>query len=221
MRSPQKYLFDVSFDEPDPPVPGAGRHAPEPVFTRADLDAAQAEGFVQGRGAALAEAARSGEARAATALEALERNVAVLLEARAAIAREAVRDAVALLRAVLGKAVPALCRKDPLAEIEALVVRCLGETLDEPRLVLRVNDALFDALQSRLAGLAQAQGFAGKLVLLADAALGPDEGRVEWADGGAERDTRRLLAETDAVLSRILDTPPPAGPSLSEEKSHA
>jgi flagellar assembly protein FliH len=217
MRSPQKFLFDVSFDEPDPPV--AGRRPPEPVFTRADLDAAQAEGFVQGRGAALAEAAQSSEARAANALEAIERNVSVLLEARAAIAREAERDAVALLRTVLGKAVPALCRKDPLAEIEALIVRCLGETLDEPRLVLRVNDALFDALQPRLAGLAQAHGYAGKLVLLADEALGPDEGRVEWADGGAERDTRRLLAETDAVLTRILDAPS-ADPSPSEEKLH-
>ncbi|HXQ51565.1 MAG TPA: flagellar assembly protein FliH [Stellaceae bacterium] len=216
MRSPRKYLFDVSFDEPDPPVPAGTRRAPDPVFTRADLDAARAESFAQGHVAALAEAARSGEARATDALTALERDAAALIEARDAIARDAERDAVALLRTVLGKAVPALCRKEPLAEIEALVVRCLGETLDEPRLVLRVNDALFDALQPRLAAIAQANGYAGKIVLLADAALAPGDGRVEWADGGAERDTCRLMAEIDAILTRILDTPT-AGPRPSEE----
>ena len=58
--------------------------------------------------------------------------------------------------------------------------------------MLRVNDALFDALQRRLAAIAQANGYAGKIVLLADDALAPGDGRIEWADGGAERDTRRL-----------------------------
>ncbi len=111
---------------------------------------------------------------------------------------------------MLQKAVPALCRKDPAAEIEALVVRCLSEALDEPRIVLRVGDAVFDAIQSRLATMTEANGYAGKLVLIADPALADGDVRVEWADGGAERDTRRLMAEIDAILSRNIDAPPAA-----------
>jgi flagellar assembly protein FliH len=144
--------------------------------------------------------------------------MAALIAARAAIVRDTESQAIALLRAVLQKIVPALCRRDPLAELEALVARCLDETLDEPRIVLRVSDAMFDTMQSRLDAMTTANGYSGKLILIADAALAEGDGRVEWADGGAERDTRRLMAEIDAILLRSLADPPPA-PAIPEESN--
>jgi flagellar assembly protein FliH len=210
MASPQKFLFDVSFDSP---APLAGLEAQAARFTRADLDAAHAAGREAGREAALAAAAEATEARIAAALDAIDRGIAALNEAHAALAHEAQCQAVALLRAVLQRAVPALCRKDPLAELEAMVTDCLGELLDEPRLVLRVSDALFDAVQQRISGLAQTAGYAGKIVLLADAALADGDGRIEWADGGAERDTRRIAEDVDAFLARALAAPAPRPPA--------
>ncbi len=84
-------------------------------------------------------------------------------------------------------------------------------------IVLRVNDALFDAVQARLAALSQASAFAGKTILLADAALAEGDARVEWADGGAERDTRRLAAEIDAIFARALTV---QATTLSQENVH-
>jgi flagellar assembly protein FliH len=216
MARPQKYLFDVSFDAPEQPFP-AGK-PPEPVFTRADLEAARDEAAAQGRAAALAEAACARDERTTAALEALGRDIGALIAARAALAREAEDQAVSVLRAVLQKTVPALCRKDPLAEIEALVAGCLADVADEPRLVLRVNDKLFDAVQARLAAIVQAGGYAGKIVLLADEALADGDGRVEWADGGAERDTRRIAQDIDAVLARALAAPAPTTCPLEETR---
>ena len=210
MARPRKYLFDTSFDDAVPPPGTASGEPPELPPTRAQLEAARAEGLSQGRTDALFEMAGLVETRAADALVSLDRNVAALLAARAAIVHDTESQAIALLRSVLQKAVPALCRKDPAAEIEALVVRCLSEALDEPRIVLRVGDAVFDAIQSRLATMTEANGYAGKLVLIADPALADGDVRVEWADGGAERDTRRLMAEIDAILSRNIDAPPAA-----------
>ncbi len=103
---------------------------------------------------------------------------------------------------------PAFAAKEPVAEIEALLAGCLAEALDEPRIVLRVSDALFEAVQARIAAVVQAGGYSGKVVLLADAALAGGDGRVEWADGGAERDTSRIAQEIDAVLARALAAPP-------------
>jgi flagellar assembly protein FliH len=165
----------------------------------------------------MTEAAQSIEASAASTLAAIVRDVGALVEARAALAAEMQRDAIAVLRAVLQKAVPALCRKHPLAEIETLVADCLRDSLSEPRIVLRVADTAFDAVQRRLAALSASAGYPGKLVLLADAALGPGDCRVEWADGGAERDLPRLLSDIDAALVRALDAP---FPSLPEETTH-
>ena len=52
---------------------------------------------------------------------------------------------------------------------------------------------------------------------VADAALSGGDGRVEWADGGAERDASRIAQEIDAVLARALAAPPPCP---SEETLH-
>lgn len=216
MARPQKYLFDVSFDLPDQHLP-AGTPA-APVFTGAEVEAAREAGRTEGRAAALAEAARAQEERTASALETLGHGIGTLIAARAELLREAEGQAIAVLRAVLQKAVPALCRKEPLAEIEALVTGCLADVVDEPRLVLRVNDRLFDAVQGRIAGVLQAGGYAGKIVLLADAALEEGDGRVEWADGGAERDTRRMAQDIDALLARALAAPAP--PDCPSEETH-
>lgn len=208
MARPQKYLFDTSFDDIAPVAANASGQPVELGPTRAELEAARAEGLSQGRTDALFEMAGLVETRAADALASLDRNIAALLAARAAIVRDTESHAIALVRSVLQKAVPALCSRDPAAEIEALVTRCLGEALDEPRMVLRVADALFDTIQGRLAVISKANGYAGKLVLIADAALADGDVRVEWADGGAERDTRRLMAEIDAIFSRDSNAPP-------------
>lgn len=219
MALAQKFLFNVSFDQPETADGAPPRKPYEPSFTRTELAAACAEAASEGRSAAFAEWARSAESRTAAALEVIEQGVAALIAARAEIAREVEQQAIALLRAALRKTLPALCRKDPLAEIEALVTRCLGETLDEPRLVVRINDALFDPIHKRLGAIAQSQGFAGKFVLLAESTLADGDARIEWADGGAERDTRRLAAEIDAVLARAL-SPTLAAPNPSEENAY-
>jgi flagellar assembly protein FliH len=141
-----------------------------------------------------------------------------LLDARARMAEEAQRRAIEVAQIVLRKAVPALSRKAPLLEIEAMVADCLREAFDEPRIVLRVADVLFEALQKRLGALTASTGFAGRIVLLADEMLGPGDARVEWADGGAERDTGRLMRDIDGALARALDTIPVLGTSPLEEK---
>ncbi len=71
-------------------------------------------------------------------------------------------------------------------------------------MVIRIADALLDPLRERLDEVAAKAAFDGKVVLLADEALAPSDVRVEWADGGAERDTGRLWAEIDQVLERNL-----------------
>jgi flagellar assembly protein FliH len=153
-------------------------------------------------------------------LEAIASDLAKLGAAHAAAATQVEREAVGVLRAVLQKAMPALSRKEPLGEIEALVAECLREAIEEPRIVVRVADQLFEAVQRRLAPLAAAAGYAGKFVLLADDALGLGDCRVEWADGGAERDQKRLLNDLDAAFVRALATLDAAAPTFAQETTH-
>lgn len=223
MSAPHRFLFDRSFDLPDAPRNAPRKPPPplaEPTFSKAELDAAREAGVAAGRAAALAEAAQSNEARIAASLSNMALGLKVILAARQRYAEDAQRGALETLRALLAKALPALCRKAPLAEIEAMVVECLREAFDEPRVVLRVADGVFEAMQPRLEAVVAASGFAGKIVLLADAALAPGDARVEWADGGAERDTRRLMHDIDEALARALDSIPVPGTSPPEENGN-
>ncbi len=181
----------------------AGAH-----LLRAELEAAREAGVAAGHAAALAEAAQSIEARAAGSLSSLALGLKVILVARQRYAEDARRSALDTLRAVIAKVVPALCRKAPLVEIETMVADCLREAFDEPRIVLRVADGLFETMRQRLEAVTAASGFPGKIVLLADETLGPGDARVEWAEGGAERDARRLMHEIDGALARALDSIP-------------
>jgi flagellar assembly protein FliH len=224
MTAPHKFLFDRSFDQPDPPRAAARKAPPppppEPTFSRVELDAAREAGFTAGHEAALTTAAHATEERIAATLSIISGALAALIEARESDAEDVQRRCGETMRAIIQKTVPALCRKAPLTEVETLVAECLREAFDEPRVVLRVADGLFDAMQQRLGALTGAAGFAGKVVLLADETLGPGDARVEWAEGGAERDTRQLMHEFDGALARALDAIPVSGTSPREESKH-
>lgn len=221
MANPRKYLFDLSFDHPQGPVAVRFQRNPsEPTVTRTELEAACAAAHQEGHQSGFAEASAGIEGRLADAAERLVSGLATLMASTDEIRRRAETRAIELLRLVTAKAVPALARKAPLAELEAMVIDCLREAAEEPRIVLRVAPELFDPLRERLDAVAHAHGFAGKFVLLVDEAIGPTDGRLEWADGGAERNTARIARELDATLERALLNPISAAEPLREESPH-
>jgi flagellar assembly protein FliH len=218
---PRKFLFDLNFDQPQKPIAVQfARTPPEPTFDKAEFETACAKAAAEARAAALVEAAGATETRLADATGALAAGITSVLEREQAIRAETERHAAHLLRAIVAKAVPALARRDPLAEIESVVGDCLREVFDEPRIVLRVAEPLFEAMRQRLGGFAQQSGFAGKFVLLVDDTLGPEDCRLEWADGGAERNLNRIEREIDGILARALLPDPATAPSPSKEPDH-
>ena len=58
--------------------------------------------------------------------------------------------------------------------------------------------------------MAAQAGFEGKIVLLAQSDLQAGDVRVEWADGGAERDIGLLWREIDAIVERAVGAAPAA-----------
>ncbi|HZS85556.1 MAG TPA: hypothetical protein VFA50_21985 [Stellaceae bacterium] len=210
MAVAQKFLFDNCFDGPAAGALTArpGKGAAEPVLTRAELAAAEAksreEGYAAGHAKGRAEAVSAHEERLAAALAAIAERLSALLEERASLRRESEKQTIELTRLAIAKLFPALTRRDGFTEIAALLKECLAECIDEPRLALRLPDALFEEAQRRIAPLAANGGFAGKLVILADEALTGADCRVEWADGGAERDTARTLREIEAAMARAI-----------------
>lgn len=197
MSSARKYLFDNDFARPD-----AGR-AKRAAFTQEQIDAARAEGFEEGRRAGEDAMRAAEERRIADALETMAGQVGLLVQSRAEDQSELARESAQVALAICRKILPTLAARNALTEIEGLIVRCLADLRDEPRVVVRVADSRVEALQARFERMTAT--FDGKLVLLGDDELAESDCAVLWADGGSERNLSRLWADIHAVVGRVTD----------------
>jgi flagellar assembly protein FliH len=73
-----------------------------------------------------------------------------------------------------------------------------------PKVAIKVAPDLAGAVQEKIGGLAAQAAFDGKLGVVGDASLAPGDCRVEWGDGGAERDQSRAWAQIDQAVESAL-----------------
>lgn len=206
MATMTKFGFDTQFDHVPPPEETADETdaPPAPLLTEDDVAAARAEGFAAGRKAGQADAAADAERRLAEALSAVAEQIGALGPAYRDTLAACRVDAVAIASAIARKTVATAERHGALAGIEETIAGFLPRLLDEPRVVVRVNDGLLDALQERIGPLAESCGYGGGIVLLAEPGLAEPDCRIEWADGGAEKESGALWREVDGAIENYL-----------------
>ncbi|MBB4265392.1 FliH/SctL family protein [Roseospira visakhapatnamensis] len=194
----------------DAPLP----EPPPNLYTAAQVDAAREEGYLKGHTVALEEAGASTARLTAAALKdivaAFDRMDAEQRAFNAEVEKSATRLALTIARHLL----PAAAEAGAVPEIERLVAATLPDVLDQPRLVIRVHGSLAEAIRQAVRPIQDDHGFEGRLTVRPDNDLPVGDCRLEWGDGGVERDTVRLWAEIEAVVARYLDeiVPPPSPP---------
>lgn len=182
--------------EPEPPPP--------PTFSEEEMNVSRQLAFQEGHQIGQAEAAESIEAKVATALDILAGGMDQLFRAQEESADRNVRDAVRVAMSVVRKLFPSSFEQFAEAEIAHTVGEVIGQILDEPRIIVRVAQTLETVLKSRLEQVVVERGFEGRVVVQADSRIAVGDCRVEWTDGGAERDQARLLAEIEGLVERSL-----------------
>ena len=221
----QKFLFDNDFGEaPHSSVGGAqakggapaGAKAkgsapiaapPPPMFTEAEMqgacDIARRKGEETGATRGRNEAVAAFDKQVAATLSTIAQQTAAIAKSVAAEAQAAGKS-VDLVLAIVRKLHPALIERQGLAEIETVLGQCLESLKQEPRLVAYVHSARLDALQERLAQLSASSGFEGRVVLIGNDEMGQSDCRVEWADGGVEREAGRIWRAIEETLTRYV-----------------
>ncbi|MBL4803037.1 MAG: hypothetical protein JKY45_14225 [Emcibacter sp.] len=117
------------------------------------------------------------------------------------------KEAAKLAFTIIQKLAPAMVEKTPLAEIELLVEKCLKNSPLEPRLVIRVDETLLPILQDKLEDMKKASGYPGQVILIGEAMTHISDCRVEWANGGVERDFTSLMSTIDNTVQLFIDAP--------------
>ncbi len=206
MNMLEKFLFDTSFEPEDlgEQMAPDGAKPAAPKFGEEDLEKARAEGFAAGKETGERDAMQAIEQQISQALSAIGERLSGLSKAQAEANEHQARDAIEVALAVVRKMLPRMAGRHGLAEIESVVSDCLARLRAEPRIVIRVADSLLDEVEQRVSALAARAGFEGKTVYLSQEGLQPGDIRVEWADGGAERDSDRLWSEIDQLIAPLI-----------------
>jgi flagellar assembly protein FliH len=123
-----------------------------------------------------------------------------LVRGLAEIERRLETEAIELAVAIARKLAPELVAREPLAEISALARECFGQLSTAPHVVVRVSDALHESARARLEDIARAQGFEGRLVVVAEPEIASGDCRFEWADGGVVRN----MAKTEIAIGNAI-----------------
>ena len=216
MASYRKYMFDLDFDEhrPHPQEMQVEAEEPEdeaepeppppPTFTEEELAMARDLAFEEGRQAGFSEANEQIERQTQATLAALSDQMATVFRQAEDAADVNARAAVRVAQAVLKKMLPAACETHAFDEVTRVVEEIVGHILDEPRIIVKVAEPLVEGVREKLEAAVQAHGFEGRVVVQADPRLSVGDARVEWADGGAERDQARLWSEIESTVDRAL-----------------
>jgi flagellar assembly protein FliH len=197
MKATAKFLFDEDFAAREKPTITVVEHERR----RADAESvAYRNGFAAGHAQATNEATQ----HIANTLDVVAGGLERLDRALKAIEARLEIEAVEVAVAVASKLAPELIAREPLAEITALATDCFQHLISAPHVVVHVGADIYEATKEKLTEIAQARGFEGRLVVQPDAQLAPGNCRIEWAEGGVNRDEAATRATIEELVGRYI-----------------
>lgn len=234
MTAATKFLFDTRFDleeesaeaavdaneaETAPPAVTVEEPPPPPTFTEDELAEARAAAFAAGKAEGLSEAAAGIEARIGDSLNLVAERLSAILRTETEALEAAVGNAVEVALTVVRKLLPDLRERNALGEVDRLVRMALERVGGEQAIVIHVSTGLREALLTRLKGRPAGAGLGAKVTVLGSEELAPGDCRIEWPNGGANRDTSALAKEIDAIIEHHLGLAPGIAAAVGESPS--
>ena len=218
--------------EPEPDIPRKEQISipvsSVPVFSSDQLNAAEEKareegrqlGLEEGREAAWQEAMVSLEKQNADILSSIDSSLKNIFAGLEKNAQTSIDTALDFAMAVCKKALPALCETNAILEIRDLLEKNLHFLKDEPKISLRLNPFLADQIKPVLTDLVKKEAYGGKIAVIRDDALAVGDCRVEWKNGGLEKNVQDVLNHTEELIklyTHAAKTDTPSAEHTGEE----
>ncbi len=218
MAEPLKFKFDTFFGTSDLQA----EEAPVvPSFSEDELQQAKSDAFNEGLTQGRSETMESVEKRIAEALSRLAEKANDLDMVHKGELERIRGEAAELAHEIASKLAPALTARMPMTETKVLLEECLSHLNETPHIVIRVADDMADAMRERADILAEERGFSGKIMIMSEPDMPPGDCRIEWADGGIERNSAALSEKISRAIQRHVDAMMNAGNDAEGELQHA
>lgn len=167
------------------------------------------DAFLQGKEEGFAEAINSIEKNCELILNDIQQAVSVIMSRHEEQIATMEKQATSMVLAIIKKLAPAMVKEKPLEEIENLVQECMKNNPSEPRLVIRVDEQILPHLRRKIDTIQTASDYNGQVVLVSEQMGNISDCRVEWLDGGAERDFNSILNSIEEMVQKFIEAPLP------------
>ena len=207
MTAVKKFLFNTTFDSSDTGEGEANQEHPEggiPTFSQADVDAAREEGFAAGKEEGIRAATTTTEHHITESLTVLMERLSELFRMQDEANTDTARNAITVAITIARKMFPDLASRNALGEVERVAETAMEKVLNDSPVVVRVNPELRDPLAQRIDAHTAGTAAEGRVTVSGDADLPMGDCRIEWRDGGAERDTAAMWKGIDAIIERNM-----------------
>ncbi|MGD9637785.1 MAG: FliH/SctL family protein [Alphaproteobacteria bacterium] len=227
----KKFLFDVSFDEPE--VKKADKTAniveeeyefseevvqdefpveeetaveiveepPEPTFTQKELDEATATSFALGEAAGIKKNSQSVAALQIKVGEQIAEGLKKVVETQTRNHEDVLQKALMLAVAITKKIIPTIASKHGIEEVEELIRKYLPQ-INKEKITIKVNPEQKHSVDMKIYDLSKDANFDGVINVVDDTAVLSGDCRIMWDNGEIEKSTKRILEEIDDVLKQ-------------------
>jgi len=195
----RKFMFDCSFDG----ATAANRPAPErkPVTLKPEqYDALKQESYDSGFAAGCQVTQDQHQKWITKTLHGLDKNITAVFADIQSFYQEQDSRIRQITLTIAKKVLADFTARHGLEEIQKVLSDALTEMVHEPRLVVRVHQDQFDAINTYISDMAVKKAYSGKVVVLADSDIPLGDCRVEWADGGLERNTQAVWNGVEKII---------------------
>jgi len=213
MQSAEKFMFDYSFDN-EPEVQLESETAPEqpeeaveeepvvPTFSKEDIEIARQQGFDAGKQEGLAATTETLTKQMNVTLALIDQKLTQAFGVQDAANEVMARSALSVAKGICGKMLPAMAEKNAFDEVDRVVTEVFTKLVDHPSATISVHTSLLEAIELRVKELSESKNYQGKIVFRAEDTMAPDDCKVEWYNGGSERDSQAIWQEILAIIDR-------------------
>lgn len=123
-----------------------------------------------------------------------------LLSEREEVEKNVETDTLRFVADVVRKILPSMEKEQATAEVSKFLTDNFSNFRREISLSFSFNPEVISAMPELISKLADRNDFEGKIAVHKDASLGLSDCRVEWQNGGVERNTHKMLEKIDDLL---------------------
>lgn len=187
-------IADAEFEE-YVPTPEIKTYTEEEVAEK--VKAAEQDGYERG----FKTSQEGMDAEVSRLMEDINNKLMALVANSSNLSCELEKQSMDLAKAIVEKLVPTLNEEHAVEIVNKFISDNFNNFKNEAKLSFYIHPDIISYVQENIAKLANSHDFEGKIALHKDAKLGLADCRIEWENGGVERDTAALTEKVEDLLA--------------------